>query len=59
MYCEISVKVTVSKKAHEFLQQVASQNQQVNIVIEDDGSITLSALMLDFTELPDCWNGIE
>jgi tetraacyldisaccharide-1-P 4'-kinase len=59
MYCEVSVNVVVSKKAHEFLQLLASQNQKVNILIEDDGSITLSALMLDFNELPEDWNGIE
>lgn len=55
MICDIAVTFKVSKHTLTALKQMTSQNSEVGIALNDDGTITLSAQMLDFTDSEYNW----
>ena len=55
MICDIAVTFKVPKHTLTALKQMTSQNGEVGIALNDDGTITLSAQMLDFTNSEYDW----
>jgi hypothetical protein len=55
MICDIAVTFKVSKHTLAALTQMASQNGEVGLTVNADGTITLSAQMLDFTDSDYAW----
>jgi len=55
MICDISVKFRVSDHTYAVLEQMASQNGEVGIELNEDGTITLTAQMLDFNGSDYSW----
>ena len=55
MICDIAVTFKVSKHTYTVLKQMTSQNGEVGIALNDDGTITLSGQMLDFTNSEYDW----
>lgn len=47
MICHIAVEFKVPRHAHTVLQEIVKQNKEVILTVNDDGSIILSAQMLD------------
>lgn len=59
MLCDLSVRFMVSDHAYQALVQICTQNNAVMINLNPDGTVTLTAKMLDFSELSDDWTGLE
>ena len=55
MICDIAVTFKVPKHTYTVLNQINTQNGEVGIALNDDGTITLSAQMLDFTNSEYDW----
>lgn len=55
MICDISVQFMVSRHTYNVLKQMNAQNGEVSITLNNDGTITLSAQMLDFTDSEYDW----
>jgi hypothetical protein len=55
MICDIAVTFKVSKHTLTALRQMASQNGEVGLTLNEDGTITLSAQTLDFTDSDYDW----
>ena len=55
MICDIAVTFKVPKHTYTVLNQINTQNGEVGITLNDDGTITLSAQMLDFTNSEYNW----
>lgn len=55
MICDISVQFMVSRHTYNVLKQMNTQNGEVGITLNNDGTITLSAQMLDFTDSEYDW----
>lgn len=55
MICDISVEFMVSRHTYNVLKQMATQNGEVGITLNNDGTITLFAQMLDFSDSEYDW----